>query len=133
MNTKIFFFSLLISLSFLFSCEENETDDEKITLTKDELFVKGKLIFQKNCSLCHSKNENESNGMAPVLNKINENWTDEKKLLAFIKNAPEEINNSDYTKKLHEKWKTKTQMPPFYGLENTDIEAIIVYLKENKF
>jgi len=122
--------------SVFFSCEsDNETSHEEVFADKfesEDCLQKGEVLFSTNCKICHSLNAQSPTSMGPVLINIQKNWSDKKKLRAFISNASDQMQETERSRKIYSEWKDKAQMPEFAGLSNGEIECIIKFLYKNK-
>ncbi len=100
----------------------------KIVYTSDkQVLAKGQLLFQNNCSACHNFLQR---GIGPNLSGVTAEASPEW-ISAFIRNAPEVIKRGDArATKLYEEY--KQAMPPFPSLSETDIQAIMSFIHQNR-
>ncbi len=96
--------------------------------SQEELVKSGEVIFQANCNVCHALAPNTSTGMAPMLDSLKSNWPDATALAAFIKNAPAEMQSTKRSRYIYQQWKDKAQMPPYQGMDEGEIAALLAYL-----
>ncbi|SFA76297.1 PQQ-dependent sugar dehydrogenase [Algoriphagus aquimarinus] len=114
---------LFFTASFLiFSCSQKSEFGGEIS-TDSEQIKAGKVLFENNCSTCHSL---EQNGIGPNLSglthSVESSW-----IKNFIKNPSAVIEANDpRAVKLFELY--KTYMPPFPGIEEKDLDALLAYL-----
>ncbi len=117
---------LCFSVSLLLvACTNTEVENKNSTANADN----GKMLFEKNCALCHALQTNASTGMAPVLNAVKEHWKNEEELIDFIKNNKSFTGNKEHVTALRSEWDAKTQMPLFEGLTAQELEDIVAYIR----
>jgi mono/diheme cytochrome c family protein len=128
MKKIVFILSSVIAL--MISCGEEQQKKGAVKEETDpKLAMKnGETIFNTNCAMCHSINQEGSTGMAPVLDSVKYHWPDKVALGKYLRNAKENLNTNEYTTALYEKWKDKVQMPVYAGLSDYDVESLIAYL-----
>lgn len=122
--------SLIIVLLFS-ACGESEPQPKtnyNANLSPKEIQLQGEALFKSNCQVCHSCDKNAPSGMAPVLENIKENWPNKSELIAYIKNAPEEMQKTERAREIYRDWKNKAQMPAFTALSMEEIDCIINFL-----
>jgi mono/diheme cytochrome c family protein len=128
MKRNIIIASLVVVL--MSSCGEEKQKPNKNAENSDPKIAmkNGETIFNTNCAMCHSINQEGSTGMAPVLDSVKYHWPDKVALGKYLRNAKENLNTNEYTTALYEKWKDKVQMPIYAGLSDYDVESLIAYL-----
>jgi mono/diheme cytochrome c family protein len=92
--------------------------------------TKGKEIYNQVCSSCHGLSAADGKNNAPVLADLKTKWPDAIALNNFVKNAPDAMQKSEYTKALYEQWKTNIQMPPYIGMSEQEVADVVAYLYE---
>lgn len=118
---------------FLVACGEaekkqNTTITDAVTVASDtaEMIETGQSIFLQQCASCHAVNMNLT---GPYLKGVEKRWKSKEKLFAFIHNSHALIDAKDeYAQDLYYKW-NKVQMPPFPLLKDTELTAILAYIK----
>jgi mono/diheme cytochrome c family protein len=106
---------------------ENSASQENIAAPNA---AKGKEIFTQVCSSCHGLAASDYKNSAPILADIKTKWPDAVALNNFVKNAPEAMQKTEYTKALYEQWKTNIQMPPYIGMSEQEVSDVVAYLYE---
>ncbi|HEV7782699.1 MAG TPA: cytochrome c [Chitinophagaceae bacterium] len=88
--------------------------------------ARGKAIFNSNCASCHNLFKDAT---GPKLTDVigSEQWTDRKKLYAWIKNPAAFMRNDKYTQELRKAY--GSMMSAFPDLPTQDIDAIVEYIK----
>ncbi|WP_192347596.1 PQQ-dependent sugar dehydrogenase [Algoriphagus sp. Y33] len=113
---------LFIALTVLFSCSQKSEFGSEIS-TGSEQIKAGKALFENNCSTCHSF---QQNGIGPNLSGVTHHVETEW-VRNFIKNPSKIIASGDpRAVSLVEKY--KTHMPPFAGLSEDELDALLSYL-----
>lgn len=97
------------------------------TIELSETAIKGKALFDQNCSQCHATTD--AVVMGPGLKGIQERrevpW-----LRDWIRNSAKVIASNDkYAVELFNKY-NKTPMTPFSSFKDEDIDAILKYIEE---
>ena len=92
----------------------------------------GKGLFMGSCAACHNLVKDAT---GPALNGVVGRWgNDTTKLIAFIRNSQKVIKKDgpgSYAGKLYEQW-SKTPMPEYERLNDTDIKQIILYINKGQ-
>lgn len=118
--------ALLLSLAscLLFTSCSSEKEEFGVDISTDaSQILKGKALFEKNCSTCHNFNEDAIGpNLSGLTRQIETNWIRE-----FIKNPAKAIDAKD-TRALELLAKFKSQMPGFPDLSEQDLDAILSYL-----
>jgi glucose/arabinose dehydrogenase/mono/diheme cytochrome c family protein len=127
-QVKLFIFICLSgALYFLNSCNSGTSAGDNVFSSDSAVIVRGKSLFEKNCSACHSLRQD---GIGPALGGI----TDEVSVVwlhQFIKNPQEMFLSGD--KRAAELRKTfKSAMPSFTAFKDDDVNAILAFLHVNK-
>lgn len=127
-QVKLFIFICLSgALYFLNSCNSGTSAGDNVFSSDSAVIVRGKSLFEKNCSACHSLRQD---GIGPALGRI----TDEVSVVwlhQFIKNPQEMFLSGD--KRAAELRKTfKSVMPSFTAFKDDDVNAILAFLHVNK-
>lgn len=120
MKNLIFLF--LITLLTQFSCSQKNEFGSEISSDSEQIQA-GKILFENNCSTCHSF---QQNGIGPNLSGVTHNvetvWVKN-----FIKD-PSKIIASGDPRALSLVEKYKAHMPPFAGLSEEELDALLAYL-----
>lgn len=107
-------------------------DDSKIAdaaLQIDSVYNYGELLFKKNCNACHKPGSTDQFGFTEISERI----PDKNLLIAFIKNSDSVIESGDkYFKTMFEDF-NGISMPLFENLSEKDIDAILLYIKLEKY
>ncbi|MEB2779049.1 PQQ-dependent sugar dehydrogenase [Algoriphagus sp. C2-6-M1] len=120
MNKSVFII-FIVTLT-LFSCSQKNEFGSNISTEKEQIQA-GKVLFENNCSTCHSFDQN---GIGPNLSGITRS-VESSWIKKFIKDASSIIEARDPRAiKLFEKY--KSYMPPFPGLEEKELDALLAYL-----
>jgi cytochrome c551/c552 len=87
----------------------------------------GRQLFNTNCASCHNPFKD---GTGPALKGLEERgqWSDRKKLYAWIHNPPAFMATDPHTQELHAKF--GSMMQSFPGLPEKDIDAIVDYINK---
>lgn len=87
----------------------------------------GKRLFNQKCASCHSLFKTV---VGPRLNDIidNDQWTDRKKLSAWIRNPAAFMKNDPYTQRLKAAY--GTMMLGFPDITDGEIDAIVEYIRQ---
>jgi len=106
-----------------FSCDQRKKEFGLEISTDASQILKGKSLFEKQCSTCHNFNEDAIGpNLSGLTRQIETRWIRE-----FIKNPAAVIGSKDARAvQLLEKY--KSQMPGFSDLTDEDIEAVISYM-----
>lgn len=108
----------LVTVVFIISCSFS-----------NHLFAQpnGQALFSSNCASCHAPYKDLT---GPALAGVEERWGgDKKRLHAWVHNNQAFLKTGDkYANELYLKW-NKTQMNLFPGLADTEIDAILAYIK----
>lgn len=100
--------------------------DEKIS-SAPEAIVAGQLLFEKNCSACHSfKQDGIGPNLGGITTKVSIDW-----LHQFIKDPAHMISSED-KRALELKKRYKTIMPSFSILKEHEFDAVIAFLNTKK-
>ncbi|WP_276370959.1 PQQ-dependent sugar dehydrogenase [Chryseolinea sp. H1M3-3] len=97
--------------------------DKNDYASDEETLVKGKNLFTKNCMSCHSL---EGDGIGPPLGGVT-NILSRKDLTTFIKN-PAQVIEAKGKRAVSLLARYKQVMPPFEGMQDPDIHAILSYI-----
>jgi cytochrome c2 len=91
--------------------------------------AKGAMIFNQNCSSCHSLNKDI---VGPALHDVLTRWHGNTAgLKAFIRNPQQQISAGDsMAVKTYNKWQPSV-MNGFPSLTNEDLDNLIAYLQDN--
>ena len=88
--------------------------------------VKGKTLFKTNCARCHYVTDQKMIG--PGLAGVRNRWSEESKLIAWIKNSSEFLKTGDkYANDLYKEYGGQ-QMPAFTNLSDQDIQDLLAYI-----
>ena len=91
--------------------------------------IEGQKLFQANCAKCHPLHTTDN----LLINLENRGpWTDRKNLIKWIKNPAATTNEFPYTKAMVEQF-NGLMMPSFLHLTESQIEAILDYIKASEF
>ncbi|SFU09797.1 Cytochrome c [Algoriphagus locisalis] len=106
----------------IFSCSKKKPFGSEISTEKEQIEA-GKVLFENNCSTCHGF---DHDGIGPnlsgVTHSVESDW-----IRNFIKNPSATIEAKD-PRALQLLEKYKTYMPPFPGLEEPELDALLAYL-----
>lgn len=105
----------------------NQYDD--LTLM-DSTQIAGKLIFEQNCSACHSQSDEVviGPGLKGITERRSKQW-----IVEWVQNPQKILHKGDkYALNLYEKF-NKTEMPAFGKLSKEDIAAIVSYVERKPF
>lgn len=110
---------------------DNNENEDKTTIVKPENHAQiqiGKTLFKNKCASCHAKNM-KVDLTGPALAGVEERWESGEDLYAWIKNAPAFLATGDpyITQLVIEN--DNRQMNAFPELEDSDIDAILAYIK----
>lgn len=120
MNKSIYLF--FVTSFLFFSCSQKSELGNDISTDSEQIKI-GKVLFENNCSTCHSL---EQDGIGPNLSGLS-HTVESSWIKNFIKNPSARIEAKDpRAVKLFEKY--KTYMPAFPGLEEKDLDALLAYL-----
>ncbi len=90
----------------------------------DEMVLKGKRIFEQNCTSCHSKNREK---VGPALQDISKRRPNDW-IIKFVHNSQQVIKSGDpYAVELYNRY-NKTEMTSFPSLREEEIMTILAYL-----
>ncbi|WP_057937186.1 PQQ-dependent sugar dehydrogenase [Algoriphagus resistens] len=120
MKNLIFLF--LITALAQFSCSQKKEFGSEISSDSEQIQA-GKLLFENNCSTCHSF---QQNGIGPNLSGVTHNVE-----TAWVKNFikdPSKIIASGDPRALRLVEKYKAHMPPFAGFSEEELDALMAYL-----
>lgn len=120
MNKSRYIF--LCALLSLFSCTQKKEFGSGIS-TDSQQIQAGKVIFENNCSTCHSFDQN---GIGPNLSGLTYNVETEW-VRNFIKDPSKVIASGDQ-RALNLVQIYKTHMPSFEGLGEEDLDALVSYI-----
>jgi glucose/arabinose dehydrogenase/mono/diheme cytochrome c family protein len=115
---------LPIALGLLiFSCTPQQKEFGKEISTDASQILKGKTLFEQQCSTCHNFNEDAIGpNLSGLTRQIETQWIKE-----FIKNPGAAIESKD-PRAVELLAKYKTQMPGFPALTEQDLDALLSYL-----
>ncbi len=86
----------------------------------------GKALFSANCASCHAVNKKLT---GPALAGVEDRWPEKKNLYAWVKNSAAFLKTGDpYANNLYNEY-NKVAMNQFPGLSDSDIDAILAYIK----
>ncbi len=113
-----------VSLSLLiFSCSPNQTEFGKDISTDASQILKGKTLFDQQCSTCHNFNEDAIGpNLSGLTRQVESSW-----IIEFIKNPATAFDAKD-PRAVELLAKYKTQMPGFPDLTKEDLDALLSYL-----
>lgn len=116
-------FTSLLSSFFLFSCAPDKIEFGTNISTDASQILKGKAIFEKQCSTCHNFNEDAIGpNLSGLTRQVETDWIRE-----FIKNPAKAIEAKD-PRAIELLAKYKSQMPGFPDLSTQDLEVLLSYL-----
>jgi glucose/arabinose dehydrogenase/mono/diheme cytochrome c family protein len=119
-NLPILLFGLFL---LLFSCESKKKEFGLEISTDASQILKGKTLFEQQCSTCHNFNEDAIGpNLSGLTRQIETQWIRE-----FIKNPAAAIANKD-PRAAELLAKYKSQMPAFPALTEQDLDAFLSYL-----
>jgi len=116
---------LTLLFSFLFvACGTERSDDFGTDISQDsDKILKGKSIFEMQCSSCHNF---EQSGIGPNLSGLTRQ-ADSEWIKTFIQNPTEAIDRKDpRAVQLFETY--NTYMPAFPNLDEAELDAVLSYL-----
>ncbi len=115
---------ILACLGFLvFSCDSDKKEFGLEISTDASQILKGKALFEQQCSTCHNFNEDAIGpNLSGLTRQIETQWIKE-----FIKNPAAAIDAKD-PRAVELLAKYKSQMPGFPDLTEQDLEALLSYL-----
>ncbi|GEO04138.1 hypothetical protein AAE02nite_18020 [Adhaeribacter aerolatus] len=92
-----------------------------------QVISQGEALFQNNCATCHNfKQKGIGPNLAGVTAEVSHAW-----ITSFIRNAPAVIASGDVRgKRLFAEF--NQYMPPFTGLSNADIQALVSFINTHK-
>jgi glucose/arabinose dehydrogenase/mono/diheme cytochrome c family protein len=112
-----------LSLFFTLSCTPAKKEFGLEISTDASQILKGKELFEKQCSTCHNFNEDAIGpNLSGLTRQIETQWIKE-----FINNPAQAIEAKD-PRALEQLAKYKSQMPGFPDLTDQDIDALISYM-----
>ncbi|RIW18236.1 cytochrome C [Algoriphagus lacus] len=113
----------VVCVTLVYSCKPKQEEFGVEISTDANQILKGKALFEQNCSTCHNFNEDAIGpNLSGITRQIETQWIRE-----FIKNPAAAIEAKDpRAVELLEKY--KSQMPGFPNLTDQDIEALLSYL-----
>ena len=118
--------TLLLPVSFsllIFSCSPNQTEFGKDISTDASQILKGKTLFDQQCSTCHNFNEDAIGpNLSGLTRQVESIWIKE-----FIKNPAAAFDAED-PRAVELLAKYKTPMPGFPDLTEEDLDALLSYL-----
>lgn len=115
--------ALCISILTLFSCNPGKKEFGVEISSDASLILKGKTLFEKQCSTCHNFNEDAIGpNLSGLTRQIETIWIRE-----FIKNPAKAIEEKD-PRAVQLLAKYKSQMPGFPDLADQDIDALLSYM-----
>ena len=86
----------------------------------------GKALFSANCASCHAVHKKLT---GPALTGVEERWPNKANIYAWIHNSAAFLKTGDvYANNLYNEY-NKTAMNAFPNLKNTEIDAILAYIK----
>lgn len=135
--SKVFVFSLVVSLLFSVSISAQETATESADVpvesaeaaSTDGDPAAGKALFNQNCAACHALNRKMTGpALANVESRLaEEEGLDREWLYAWIKNSPGMIKSGDaYAVEIYNEY-NQAAMTAFPTLTNEDIDNILAY------
>lgn len=115
---------LLASLGWvLFSCQPEKKEFGAEISTDASQILKGKTLFEQQCSTCHNFNEDAIGpNLSGLTRQVETQW-----IRDFIKNPAAAIEAKD-PRAVELLAKYKTQMPGFPALSDQDIDALLSYM-----
>lgn len=115
--------SPIVLCLLIFSCTTKQAEFGKDISTDASQILKGKTLFEQQCSTCHNFNEDAIGpNLSGLTRQIETQW-----IRAFIKNPATVIEAKD-PRAVELLAKYKSQMPGFPDLTEQDIEALLSYL-----
>ena len=112
-----------VSLLFLYSCSPSKKEFGLEISTDASQILKGRTIFEQQCSTCHNFNEDAIGpNLSGLTRQVETQW-----IRAFIKNPAAAIEAKD-PRAVELLAKYKTQMPGFPALTDPDIDALLSYM-----
>jgi mono/diheme cytochrome c family protein len=127
----VLFILKIIFTSTVESESSNYIDEEKSTVsyTLSDKAVKGQDIFMRKCASCHALLKNMT---GPSLKSAisNEQWSDRKKLYAWIRDPVSFMKNDAYTQRLKKEY--GSMMAAFPTITDEEIEAIVEFIKSSE-
>lgn len=107
----------------LFSCSPSQKEFGLEISTDASLILKGRTIFEQQCSTCHNFNEDAIGpNLSGLTRQVETQW-----IRDFIKNPTAAIEAKD-PRAVELLAKFKTQMPGFPALTDQDIDALLSYM-----
>lgn len=107
----------------LFSCSPSQKEFGLEISTDASLILKGRTIFEQQCSTCHNFNEDAIGpNLSGLTRQVETQW-----IRDFIKNPAAAIEAKD-PRAVELLAKYKTQMPGFPALTDQDIDALLSYM-----
>lgn len=115
---------LLASFAVLFfSCKKAQIEYGQEISTDASQILKGRTIFEQQCSTCHNFNEDAIGpNLSGLTRQIETKW-----IRDFIQN-PQQLIQAQDTRALELLAKYQTQMPGFPALTDQDIDAVLSYM-----
>lgn len=118
---------LVFGLSITSLLAQKPTSSQIANAGATNSLLAGEQLFQNYCSACHNFSQK---GIGPSLEHVLAN-VPANQLTAFIRNAPEQISNGNpRAKRLYQEY--KQMMPAFTMLSETDLAALLSYIKANQ-
>ena len=115
--------ALCISILTLFSCNPGKKEFGVEISSDASQILKGRTLFEKQCSTCHNFNEDAIGpNLSGLTRQIETLWIRE-----FIKNPAKAIEEKD-PRAVQLLAKYKSQMPGFPDLADQDIDALLSYM-----
>ena len=113
----------VVCVTLVYSCKPKQEEFGVEISTDANQILKGKALFEQNCSTCHNFNEDAIGpNLSGITRQIETQWIRE-----FIKNPAAAIEAKD-PRAVELLAKYKSQMPGFPNLTDQDIEALLSYL-----
>lgn len=99
-----------------------------ISISQSAYAQDGKALFQTHCASCHNVHKDMT---GPALAGVQDRWSDQDLLHQWILNSSKVVASGDtYAVEMFNKW-NKLPMTHFEGvLSNEDIDAILIYIKD---
>jgi cytochrome c2 len=121
----LFFFVKMIHVHDPGNIEAFSSHTPGRNLEISPLAAQGKILFQSKCNSCHLLFKDAT---GPDLTRITDNdqWSDRKKLYAWIRNPAAFMKNDVYTQQMKERF--GSVMTAFPDLTDKEIDAIVEYI-----
>ncbi|NET36330.1 MAG: cytochrome c [Cyanothece sp. SIO1E1] len=140
MRSFYFSFSFLVILAILFQSKTSNQRsiaspiDLDPVFEQDSLFLKGQVLYKRNCIACHASSPKGVAGHAPNLVGVQMRWKDYPKedLFNFIRNSQEMIQE-EHPKavKVAKQW--NGVMTAYPELSDEDISSLLYFVEKEAY